>query len=86
MNPVVLPMAIPDPNPSPSPKPKPNPSTKNTYDRIRDTRCTFYWPTRISPSMAAYWSRTILGMRALWSSELRAIIFAEISCTIFSMA
>ena len=65
MNPVVLPMANPNPNPKPS--------TKSTYDCIRDTRCTRYWPTRISPSMAAYWPRTILGMRALWSSELRAI-------------
>ena len=74
MDPVVLPMS------------NPNPSTKNTYDRIRDTRCTCYWPTRISPSMVAYWSRTILGMRALWSSELRAIIFVEINCTIFSIA
>ena len=64
MNPVVLPMAIPDPNPSPSPKPKPNPnpSTKNTYDRIRDTCCRIYWPTRISPPMAAYCPRTSLGM------------------------
>ena len=63
MNPVVLPLT----NPNPSTK-----STENTYNRIRDTRCTLYWPIRISPSMTAYWPRTILGMRALWSSELRA--------------
>ena len=61
MNPAVMPMA------------NPNPSTKNTYDCIGDTRCRIYWSTRISPSMAASWPRTILGMWAIWSSELWAI-------------
>ena len=64
MNPVVLPLT----NPKPSTK-----STENTYNRIRDTCCTLYWPTRISPSMAASCPHTILGMWALWPLELRAI-------------
>ena len=53
MNPVVLPMT----NPNPSTK-----STKSTYDCIRDTCCTLYWATRISPSMAAYCPRTNVDM------------------------
>ena len=63
----------PDPNPNPEPKPNHKPSTENTYDRIRGTRCTVYRATRISPSMVAYWPRTILDMWALLTSHLRAI-------------